>query len=100
MKHKKDQHTENVYIYWNYMSSNCEFGNKICWFIHTNGNEMQFDCTLCQNNILSSSKTVSNQKDTLYIFVKTCTNLSAGTRKYGKLKCWFNHNDSAYTAYP
>ena len=30
MKHKKDQHTENVNICWNYVSNNCEFGDKGC----------------------------------------------------------------------
>ena len=36
MKHKKEQHTENVNICWNYVHSNCEFGDKRGWFMHTN----------------------------------------------------------------
>ena len=29
--------------------------------------------------------------------VKTCRSISTGTCKYGKSKCWFNHNESADT---
>ena len=29
--------------------------------------------------------------------VKTCRSLSTGSCKYGKSKCWFNHNESADT---
>ena len=47
MKHKKEQHTENVNIGWNYVSSICEFGDERCWFMHAKETEKQYDCTLC-----------------------------------------------------
>jgi hypothetical protein len=50
MKHKKDRHTENVNICWNFVCNNCEFGDERCWFLHKNGTEKQFDCTkFCQD---------------------------------------------------
>ena len=94
MKHKKDHHTENVNICWNYMSSSCEFGDERCWFIHKNGTEKQFDCTLCGKIFGVQAKLLEHRRKHHIDSVKTCRSLSTGTCKYGISKCWFNHNES------
>ena len=97
MKHKKDHHTENVNICWNYMSSSCEFGDERCWFIHKNGTEKQFDCTLCGKIFGVQAKLLEHKRKHHMNSVKTCRSLSTGTCKYGQSKCWFNYTESANT---
>ena len=93
MKHKKDQHTEHVNICWNYVSSNCDFGDERCWFLHTNEMEEQYNCTLCGKIFSVQAKLLAHRRKYHTNSVNTCRNLSSGTCKYGELKCWFNHNE-------
>ena len=93
MKHKKDQHTEKVNICWNYVSSNCEFGDDRCWFLHTNETKEKFNCTLCGKTFRVQAKLLEHRRKFHINSVKTCKNLSSGTCKYGKLRCWFIHNE-------
>ena len=76
------------------MINNCEFGDSRCWFLHKNGTVKQFDCTLCGETFAVQAKLLEHRRVYHLNSVKTCRSLLSGTCKYGKLKCWFNHNES------
>ena len=49
MIHKKKEHSEKVQVCWNYSTGKCDFGENLCWFLHTNLNtskSAEIDCNL------------------------------------------------------
>ena len=90
MEHKKKKHTEKVSIWSKYD----EFGDKNCWFLHTDVKIIEFECSYCDKTFAAQSKLVIHRKKHHNQVVQTCRNMSTGTCKYGRAKCWFNQEES------
>ena len=86
MKHKKEQHTQKVNICWNYVSSNCEFGDERCWFLHTNETEEQFNCTLCGEIFQAQGKLLAHRKKISYQFCQDLQKLILWNMQIWRIK--------------
>ena len=48
MVHKKKEHSDKVEICWNYSTGKCEFGDDLCWFLHSNTSKScEINCNIC-----------------------------------------------------
>ena len=49
MRHKKNEHEENVNTCWKFTARNCTFGDDKCWFMHNREiKSTEYKCQLCE----------------------------------------------------
>ena len=49
MRHKKNEHEENVKTCWKFTAGNCTFGDDKCWFMHNREiKSTEYKCQLCE----------------------------------------------------
>ena len=95
MIHKKGQHKDKVSKCWKFTAGNCELGDDICWFIHSESTQSDFTeikCNLCEKAFSHQNNLMQHKKSEHLTTVKACKNASSKTCWYGDIKCWFRHD--------
>ena len=92
MKHKKDDHREEVEVCWKLAAGKCPFGTQKCWFIHDEVTEFkEYTCKLCDNTFSNLPELMKHKKEYHIQTVQACKNRIC---IYGRQKCWYKHEIS------
>jgi hypothetical protein len=63
MVHKKKEHSDKVEICWNYSTGKCEFGDDLCWFLHSNTSKScEINCNICGKVFTTLNQFLSHKK--------------------------------------
>ena len=96
MIHKKQHHKEQVSSCWKFTAGNCELGDDVCWFLHSEGLTQSIipdiKCNLCEKVFHNLNKFMEHKKSVHVTSVKQCKNALSKTCWYGEHKCWFRHD--------
>ena len=90
MEHKKEHHKDKVNACWNFSSGKCEFGDNLCWFLHSETLECsrkENKCTICGKVFANKSDYMHHRKIEHAEIVQMCKN----TNSCPYQNCWFRH---------
>ena len=90
MQDKKVHHKEKVNGCWNFSSGNCEFGDNLCWFLHSGGLERskkEIKCHICEKVFENKPDFMQHKKIEHGEIVQMCTNKNSCSYQ----NCWFCH---------
>ena len=97
MRHKKKVHSEKVVTCWQFAAGTYDFGDQNCWFSHSASKHdleaAKFQCRPCGKEFKFQSDCLKHRKQEHSNIVPPCRNETNGTCKFGKIKCWFNHEN-------
>ena len=93
MQHKKVHHKDKVNVCWNFSSGKCDFGDNLCWFLHSDSSERsvkEIKCNICEKVFKNQDDFMHHKKSEHSDFVQMCTNKK--TCPYQN--CWFHHENN------
>ena len=98
MRHKKNEHEENVKTCWKFTAGNCTFGDDKCWFMHNREiKSTEYKCQLCEKVFATLPDFMQHRKRFHKQIVQECKNENNGSCIYGKQNCWFMRKDNEST---
>ena len=98
MRHKKNEHEENVKTCWKFTAGNCTFEDDKCWFMHNREiKSTEYKCQLCEKVFATLPDFMQHRKRFHEQIVQECKNETKGSCIYGKRNCWFRHKENEST---
>ena len=101
MSHKKDIHGDKVSACRDFANGTCNFGDKYCWFSHSEKIDKQevpsFNCRSCEKEFKSQADCLKHRKEEHTNLVPFCRNEEKGTCNFGSMVCWFRHGGHQQT---
>ena len=91
MKHRKEAHEEKVNQCSFFLKGNCVHGNQ-WWYSHKNDSKSvpEYRCRICETVFSVRFEFMQHHLET----VPTCRDAFSGTCQFGRVKCWFNHDET------
>ena len=90
MQHKKALHREKVNVCWHFSAGNCELGDELCWFIHSENSEetgvKEIKCHTCENIFYTTNNLMKHNKREHMDKVQMCKNKDSCSYQ----NCWFD----------
>ena len=95
MMHRKDVHAEKVNMCSYFIEGNCNFGTDKCWYSHTKNNQKTttFKCSKCEQVFETRPDFMLHKKKDHSESIPICREALNGTCKFGKINCWYNHEN-------
>ena len=95
MIHRKKAHEERVGQCSFFLEGTCTFGDE-CWYSHKINSRKrltEYKCNICEKIFKLKSEFMKHRRNEHIESVPLCRDEKNGTCHFGKLKCWFIHED-------
>ena len=95
MIHRKNTHAEKVSQCSFFLEGKCTFGEE-CWYSHKNDSRKvlsEYKCKTCEEIFKIKSDFMRHRRLKHIESVPQCRDASNGSCHFGRIKCWFNHEE-------
>ena len=95
MNHRKKAHKDQVSQCIFFMEGKCTFGDE-CWYSHKTDSSKtltEYKCKICEEVFKIKSEFMKHRRHAHVESVPLCRDASNGSCQFGKVKCWFNHQE-------
>ena len=96
MKHRKEAHEEKCSPCSFFLEGKCVHGNQ-CWYSHENDTSKsvpEYRCRICETVFKIRFEFMQHRKQHHLETVPTCRDAFSGTCQFGRVKCWYNHDET------
>ena len=98
MIHRKKHHEERVSQCSFFIEGKCTHGDE-CWYSHKSDSRKvltEFKCKTCEEVFKFKSEFMKHRRAKHIESVPLCRDASNGRCQFGKIKCWFNHEEDDF----
>ena len=100
MKHRKDQHINNVAPFKNNVIGRCVYTAEMCWWNHnTNQDNLNANikCFICNESFKSKSDMMAHRKRSHASYIRKCMKFAQNNCSFQSNSCWYLHDEDMET---